>query len=367
MPKPIILVGEAWGQEEARSQTPFCGSSGIELLRMLNEAGIIELTSEDFSFISKFYSGGGPLMIDMIWKLHPEVYRTNVFQFHPPGNDISFVCGPKAEGIIGYPALLKSKYVRREFIHELERLGDEILTQDPNLILALGNTALWALAGTTNISKLRGSTRLTTHTATGFKLLPTYHPAAILRQWANRPVVIADLFKARREAEFGEIRRPKRIIWIEPTLEDIKVFYEQHIKTSKRLSVDIETAGNQITCIGFAPTSELSIVIPIYDGRRKNRSYWPTKEVESQVWSIIKSILEDRTISKVFQNGLYDIAFNFRSMGLPTYGADEDTMLLHHALQPESLKALGFLGSIYTDEGSWKHDRKATTTIKRDE
>jgi len=41
-------------------------------------------------------------------------------------------------------------------------------------------------------------------------------------------------------------------------------------------------------------------------------------------------------------------------------------MLLHHALQPESLKGLGFLGSIYTDESNWKLMRKSTT-IKRDE
>jgi hypothetical protein len=43
-------------------------------------------------------------------------------------------------------------------------------------------------------------------------------------------------------------------------------------------------------------------------------------------------------------------------------------MLLHHALQPESEKSLGFLGSIYTDEASWKTMRqRGKTTIKRDE
>jgi len=45
----------------------------------------------------------------------------------------------------------------------------------------------------------------------------------------------------------------------------------------------------------------------------------------------------------------------------------EDTMLLHHALQPESLKSLGFLGSVYSDEGSWKQLRRGRTTIKRDD
>ena len=48
-------------------------------------------------------------------------------------------------------------------------------------------------------------------------------------------------------------------------------------------------------------------------------------------------------------------------------GAEEDTMLLHHALYPESLKGLGFLGSIYCDEGAWKGMRKGTETIKRED
>jgi hypothetical protein len=42
-------------------------------------------------------------------------------------------------------------------------------------------------------------------------------------------------------------------------------------------------------------------------------------------------------------------------------------MLLHHALSPESLKGLAFLGSVYTDHGPWKSERKGTsTTIKKD-
>ena len=34
-------------------------------------------------------------------------------------------------------------------------------------------------------------------------------------------------------------------------------------------------------------------------------------------------------------------------------------MLLHHALQPESEKGLAFLGSVYTNEASWKMMRQA--------
>ena len=71
--------------------------------------------------------------------------------------------------------------------------------------------------------------------------------------------------------------------------------------------------------------------------------------------------------AKLFQNGLYDIAFLWRAYGIKVMNASEDTMLLHHALQPEALKGLGFLGSVYTDEGAWKQMREKVATIKRDQ
>lgn len=366
MNKPIFLLGEAYGANESRIGKGFVGSSGIELLKMLHESAVIELTSEDFGYINKFYSTSDPTHIDCIWQMHPEVYRSNVFNFHPLANDIESVCGTKDTAIQGYPPLLKSKFVRQEFAYELSRLGDELLHTDPNIIIAFGNTALWALTGKTGVMKLRGTTRYSTHCIDGFKLIPTYHPAAVSRQWENRPIAVIDLIKAKRESAYAEIRRPKREIWIEPGIEDIRRFIDLHIRGCLLLSVDIETAGNQITNIGFAPRRDIAINIPFYDSRKKGRSYWPTRELELQCWGLIREVLEDAAIKKVFQNGLYDIAFLWRANGIGVRGATEDTMLLHHALQPESLKGLAFLGSVYSDEGSWKSERKLAT-IKRDE
>ena len=334
----IAIVGEAWGEAEEKACTPFVGYSGQELTRMLEDAGIHR----------------------------SECYLTNVFNLHPPGNQVEFFCGTKAEGIDGYPALVKSKYVRTEFIYELERLGQELADINPNIIVALGNTASWALLGRTAISKYRGTTELSTHTATGYKVLPTYHPAAVCRQWELRPTTVMDLIKASRESAFPEIRRPAVSVHIPETISDLEDFYALHIRGCSSLAVDIETAGQQITCIGFAPSTGDALVVPIFDRRRKNRSYWPDQQSEGQAWGFIRKLLMDRTISKTFQNGLYDIAFLWRAYGVRVFGAKEDTMLLHHALQPESLKGLGYLGSIYTDHGPWKSERKDDETIKRD-
>lgn len=360
----IILIGECYGESEAKIKCGFVGSSGAELLRMLNEAEIITLTSEDYSFISKYYKLNDPSMLDMVWTLHPEVYRTNVINQRPPGNNLAAFCGPKQGGIRGYPSLVKGKHLRAEFIPELERLANEITEVNPNIVVALGNTALWALSGNVGISKLRGTTLLSTHTATGFKTLATYHPAAVQRQWELRPVTIIDLMKAKRESAYPEIRRTPREIWIEPSLGDMEKFYASYIQGCSLLSVDIETAGNRITCIGFSPGPGLALVVPFFDSRRKNGAYWPFKEDELKAWLFVRGILEDRETPKVFQNGLYDISFLWRAYGIKTFGASEDTMLLHHALQPESLKSLGFLGSVYADESAWKQMRGKVGTIK---
>lgn len=345
----IAIVGEAWGAEEAKQRAPFVGGAGYELTKMLSQAGIHRA----------------------------DCFLTNVFNLHPPGNDLSFVCGPKEVAIASYPKLLRGKekhhhyytgdWVRQEFTGELERLGHELVEVNPNLVIALGNTAMWALTGKTTISKLRGTTTISTRCATGFKLLPTYHPAAILRQWSLRPVAVADLQKAKREAEYPDIKRPAREIWIEPTLGDIYEFHERYIEGASLIAVDIETAGRDVTCLGIAPSKTRAIVIPFTNPQRKDGNYWPSGKDECDVWDYLRAVLEVAPPRKLFQNGLYDITFLFRSHGIRVAGAEEDTMLLHYSLQPESLKGLGFLASIYCDEGNWKDMRQHKKTIKRDD
>jgi len=345
----IAIIGEAWGEAEAKARSPFIGWSGQELTRMLAEAGIHRT----------------------------DCFLTNVFNLHPPGNDRSFFCGPKEERLEGWPKLLhglekgmsnyRGDYVRKDFAPELERLSDELVDLDPNIIIALGNTACWALLGTTSISRLRGTTQLSTHCASGFKVLPTYHPAAVLRQWDLRPVTVVDLAKAHRESAFPDIRRPFREIWIEPDLKDIHDFLAQHVAPASLLSVDIETSGRRVTCIGFAPSPRTALVIPFTHPGRLGGNYWPTESLDRQVWGLVKGILENPHPPKLFQNGLYDSAFLYRGYGIRVAGAAEDTMLLHYSLQPESPKALAFLGSVYANEVNWKDMRQKKTTIKKDD
>jgi len=171
--------------------------------------------------------------------------------------------------------------------------------------------------------------------------------------------------KAARESAYPEIRRPPREIWIEPSLDDIRQFIATHIAGCRLLSVDIETSGSRVTCIGFATSASVAIVIPFDDARKKDGSYWPTREDETKCWNLVRSVLGDRSIPKLFQNGSFDVSFLLRAYGIKTLGCAEDTMLLSHALQPEGLKGLGYLGSIYSSESAWKSMRVKNETIKR--
>ena len=333
----IVIIGEAWGREEELAHAPFVGTSGRLLTRLLYDAGINR----------------------------SKCFLTNVFNFHPEGDDIDEVCGSAATAIPGYPAHHGARYVHRRFVGELSRLNRELSFHKPNICVLLGNTAMWAMLGKSGIAKWRGAADVSTHTLAGIKCLPTYHPAAVAREYSLRPTVVMDLQKAERQSHFKEVRWPKREIWIEPTLEDLYEFERKYIRNGGTIACDIETAGTQVTTIGFAPGPEIALVIPFFDSRRKDRSFWTSERDECAAWLFVRRICQSSEIRKCFQNGLYDIAFLYRAVGIKVKGAEEDTMLMHHSLQPESLKGLGYLGSIYTDERAWKHMR-SSTTIKQD-
>ena len=317
----IALVGEAYGEQEERLRLPFVGPSGYLLNQLLEEADI----------------------------RRADCLVTNVFNLRPSNNDVETLCVPKALDASGLPPIRNGKYLDARYLPELSRLHDELTSCAPNVVVALGGIASWALLHDPRISKIRGTTALSIW---GHKVLPTYHPAAVLRQWEYRPVTLLDLMKAKRESAYPEVRRPRRLIYLEPTIADLWSFYHEHLASARAIAFDIETSGDQITCIGFAPRTDLALVVPFWDPRRGG-NYWATSGDEAEAWRFVRTVLALR-VPKVTQNGLFDVNFLWSRYGIPVTDWAEDTMLLHHALYPESEKGLGFLGSVYTNESSWK-------------
>lgn len=363
-----VIVGEAFGENEERYGTPLCGQSGRELFRMLGEAWQSPLAIE----AANTREDGKWLALRNSWLHEQGVLLTNVFALRPPGNNLGYLCAGRTELPSDYalPQIRTEnpRYLKPEYFPQLARLKIELQHSPRNLVLALGGTACWALLGRAAISTLRGAIADSTFIP-GLKVLPTYHTAAILRQWSWRPVGLADLLKARREREFGEIRRPRRTVLAEPTIAEIRRWVLETLDgwragRYRLLSPDIETMNGQIRCIGFARSAGESLVVP-FIADLSGRSYWPTLDEELAAWYAVRELLES-DMPKVGQNFLFDLQYLQRA-GIRPKNCLHDTMLLHHSLFPELQKGLGFLGSIYTNESSWKLLRKHNEELKRDE
>ena len=263
-----------------------------------------------------------------------------------------------AEGYSKYPfSFIKAgKYLHPKYCKEVELLHQKIRAIKPNLVLTLGSFATWALLNSGKLVAIRG-TATESAFIPGQKVIPTYHPVTIIREWSQRVVAGADILKAKREMEFPEIIRPKRKVYVAETVEDLDRIKELLIAKS-RLTLDIETKLGQITCVGFAPSPREAYVIPFTDERKADRNFWATTEEEIHAVLTVRALCEQGKIEKVLQNGVYDIQYLWRVHNTKTLGFRDDTMIMHHVLFSELPKSLGFMGSIYTNEASWKLMRR---------
>jgi uracil-DNA glycosylase len=329
----IMLVGEYPGREDALAGIPFAGTLGTELRDLLAQAGI------------KLFS----------------CYKTLVFQSKPDAHIDEFFVSKKMSAQ-EFPPLSMGKYLHPSLRPELARLCAEINTVKPNIIICFGNIASWGVLGIGGITKIRGTVSYSEKFSC--KVLPTYSPAYLMRKWEDRPITILDLQKAAAESESRILTLPERYVISDPSLDDIRQWIEEN-KDAPIISTDVETKAKTITHVGVATSIYKALCIPFYVEQTK-QSYWPTHEAEREAWFLVRKIMS-LPGKKLFQNGMYDMQYFFRH-GIKVVNAAEDTMLLHHALYPEKEKSLGFLGSIYTKEQSWKLLRKrAKEEVKPDE
>ena len=137
----IMFIGEGPGRDEDRQGKPFVGSAGKLLDKLLTLAGLSR----------------------------EEVYIANVVKCRPPSNRV-----PKEE----------------ECAACLPKLLLQIQIINPQVIVLLGATALRAFFGkTVRITKERGSFK----DFQGIRVMPTFHPAALLRDASKKPLVWEDM------------------------------------------------------------------------------------------------------------------------------------------------------------------------------
>lgn len=142
----LMLIGEAPGREEDAMGLPFVGESGQLLDRMLAAIGVDRRSN----------GGDGKL----------PCYITNILPWRPPGNR-----NPSDEEIVACLPFLQRHI-------ELVR---------PKLLVFLGNiSAKTLLNETIGITRLRGRWRDFPVSGAPVAAMPTYHPAFLLRQPAQK-------------------------------------------------------------------------------------------------------------------------------------------------------------------------------------
>ncbi|MEN2997962.1 MAG: uracil-DNA glycosylase [Brevinematia bacterium] len=139
----LMIVGEGPGREEDLQGRPFVGKAGQLLTKLLEEIGI----------------------------RRKDVYITNVVKCRPPENRT-----PSQEEISSCKTFLEKQL--------------EII--NPKAVLLLGATASKAVIGEEKITKIRGEAIEIEETI----FFPTFHPAAVLRDEANKlPIIKQDFQK----------------------------------------------------------------------------------------------------------------------------------------------------------------------------
>src|SRR5215475_882167 len=307
----IALIGEAPGADEVVAGTPFVGVSGRWLDYLLNRTGI----------------------------MRSACFLGNVCQQRPPNNKFELF-----------------DWKGKEIQDGLKQLQDDLYRFNPNLCVLLGGQALRAAKGyPESISNWRGSL-FESRKDSAFdarKCLATFHPASSLRVYEQTPLLLFDLKRARHEGERRELLLPRRTIKVLKSVGEVQLELRRMRENKRKIGTDIEGYVNNLTCISFSDDPLCGYVIP-FTGT--NANYW-SEEDEYVVWLEVKALLEDPTVPKVLQNGLYDRFVLAYSYGILVRGVSDDTMLKHWEVYCELQKRLSLQASIYTKEPYYKDER----------
>lgn len=321
IPARIMIVGEAPGEWEEQQGIPFVGPSGSELNRMLHEAGINR----------------------------SECFVTNVVRQRPFGNDISEFIASSQKARTPQHSQIRDKWVLPPVVEGFNLLAYEVQTVKPNIIVPVGNLSMWALTGKWGITKWRGSMLYGEGAFHGVKVLPTYHPAAVLRQWDWRAITVNDLRRAASFRDGSDYPKPDWQFTIRPTFNQVGEILRNLLRRldfgeALRISFDIETRSGHIACAGLSWSLTEALCIPFMCVER-SEGYFSADE-EAVIIYLLYRVLTHRLAAVVGQNILYDSQYTFRHWHW-TPRVVQDTMISQHSIFSDMPKNLGFIASMY--------------------
>lgn len=359
----ILLVGEAWGADEARARRPFVGASGLELNRMLADAGLDR----------------------------NKILVSNLISAHPPGNDFTRFLNPGTAK--GGTTTLKGVHITDPLAEGIKSLHALIQQVKPKLIIGCGNWPLWALTSHAKVSTQkgfrvpsgimdwRGSQTFTEEIhGQSYPYLPIIHPAAILRDFSMRHTTCHDLrFRAARylqAAKLSKDGRSFRRLWqpVDPPTLSSGRYAEaaQQLRTwlgrarggdPLELCCDVETYKHRWLVVVGLSDGTTQLVVPFFYFDPEGRMidvYSPAQE--SSICGLLRRLLTHPNVRVINQNYAYDYQFLSTYLGIFTHPSF-DTMLGHHLLYPGTPKSLDYLASLYSPSYCfWKHESQGWDT-----
>lgn len=327
IPARIMVVGEFLGTEELSQGRPFVGSYGQELSRMLTDAGI----------------------------MRSECFLTYACRVRPPSANMENLIARTKKDITPAHLPCHSSHVLPPVLEGIAALRREISEVQPNIIIALGNGALFALTGKWGVAKWRGSLL---RDESGAVIVPTLPPSSVISQWALRAVVVQDLRRAAAYRNTREISEPQYQFIIRPSFttatDTLHTLLNRAPQGELWLDLDLETSIGHISCCGLSWSSTEAICIPFLT--RAKVAYWEEEE-EVHIVHLLHLLLTHPNTRCRLQNALYDAQYIYRHwLFIPRIG--QDTMISWHTLFPKMKKSLDFQASMlcktYTQ---WKPEK----------
>lgn len=315
---PLLIVGEALGESEAKDSLPFrpYAESGSLLERALRSVGI----------------------------QREQISITNLIHCRPPNNRFAgeYYEDPAAQ-------------------HCRQYLDAEVARLKPRAILALGSIPFKYLSGFSMRGKqAQDYTRgypVESVWYPGIPVIGTYHPA-YLRRGATElfPVVVHDLHKALQIAR-GRVqwdRIPERTYQVGgvPELQQLYAIFSAH--PDRLIAFDIETRESsnededkydglsrdaQILTVQFAHSPRTGLSVP-----------WDEQTIP---W--IQAILALPNPRSGHNCWMFDEPV-LKHQGIKLPQLSRDTMAMWHHLQPDLPANLAFVASFYGIERPWKHE-----------
>jgi len=305
----ILLIGEAPGADEARFGAPFVGKAGQLLDDVLEHAGL----------------------------RRADCRIENVIEERPPGNKLDTLSVEQMQQWMDDFAL------RMQELH-------------PRVIVPLGNVALNAVLGGRfqkgkqgftweyKITALRGYPQTLLRSQGMAIVLPTMHPAAVLRQPA---------WRYRLERDMGRVRAacadlalplqqppPVRICRTDADVKEVVQKADGLEDIDWPLGIDIENAGQQVLCVGFGLPHSGSFVIPT-----TMAAWGQQRRAVARAWDAVRTLCNS-VLEKALHNGLYDWYVLSRCADIDIRNFTYDTMYMHHCLVPNDEHSLEYCASL---------------------